>query len=148
MKKTLMALILGIATIGLSACSDNDKDQPISFEQLPQAAQTFINTYYADMPITMISREGSNAASAYDVHFATGHEVEFDAAGQWTEMEAPQGDEVPEAAVPTAVQNYVMSNYPSAMIVEISRETYGYKVELSTGQELTLTQADLTPPTL
>ncbi|MDE5726227.1 MAG: PepSY-like domain-containing protein [Duncaniella sp.] len=135
----MVSMIVGLVALMAWSCDDdkNDKDAPISFESLPQAAQTFIHQYYPSDKVVYVSREGKNNRTSYDVTLASGHEVEFDATGQWTDVDAPAQQYVPEGIVPQPISEYVATNFPAYGINEISRKSNGgYEVELTNGLEL------------
>ncbi len=138
MKKIFSLMIIGIAAILTWSCDDNDdKEAAITFNQLPEAAQTFINQYYAGDVVTYIERESKNGKTTYDVHLKSGTEIEFDATGEWTEVDAPSQQYVPDAIVPDAIKQYVTTNFPAYGINEISKRTDGgYEIELTSGLEL------------
>lgn len=141
MKKLLSFLAIGIVAIMAWSCSDDDNDAPITYDQLPQAAKTFITTYYPSDKIVSVDRDGKNDKTEYDVRFASGHEVEFDGAGQWTDVSAPAQQSVPAGIVPPAIQDYVTTNFPAYGINEISVEKYGYEIELTNGLDLPFDQS-------
>lgn len=142
MKKilTLLAMTLvAVAAWSCSSCDDNDKnyDVAIQFKDLPAAAQEFVNKYYPGVQVVKIEREVEGSASAYDVRLANGHEVDFDAAGKWTSVDAPQGQVIPSGIVLPAIDEYVAKNYPGSGINEIDRlRPSGYEAELTNGLEL------------
>lgn len=116
---------------------DDDKNTPISENDLPSAAKSFINQFYPGVKINRVTKESSyhNSNSEYEVVFANGQEVEFDTAGNWTDVDAPKGQVIPTGIVPT-IESYVSTNYNGSGINEISREYRGYEVELPNGVEL------------
>ena len=59
-------------------------------------------------------------------------------------LQAAYGAAVPAKAVPAAVSAYVSKNFSGSQIVELKKKRYGYKVELSNGTELKLSN-DGTP---
>lgn len=132
MKKfvSILVLCLMVASAAVAACSS--KDEPIAYDALPAAARTFLATNYPGVNTAKVERDGRT----YDVTLVNGHEIEFDASGQWTDIDAPAGASVPTAAVPAAILAYVIETYPNAAINEISRERRGFDVELTTGLDL------------
>lgn len=138
MKKFLSLMIIGIVAMMAWSCDDDDdKEAAITFDQLPKAAQTFINQYYAGDNVVYIDREGKNERTSYDVHLKSGTEIEFDATGEWTDVDAPAQQYVPDAIVPDAIKQYVTTNFPAFGINEISkRRDGGYEIELTNGLDL------------
>ena len=116
------------------AMADNDK--PITIEQLPAAAQTFIKQHFADAKVAFVKMEKEFLDSSYDVIFINGDKVEFDKKGNWKDVSCRRMT-VPQAIVPTKVQEFVKSNYPDANVIKIEKDRYEYEVRLSNFWELT-----------
>ena len=72
----------------------------------------------------------------FEVYFANGHDVTFNAQGEWIDVDAPAGQTVPDAIVPVAISEYVMANYLGSGINEISKNAAGYEVDLINGTDL------------
>lgn len=136
-KNVIATLLLSIAAMTAPASFAGTRIQQ---SELPQAAQTFISTYFPDELIQKVEREKGHRGMEYDVDFASGAEVEFMSDGQWKEVKAAKGGAVPSALVPEAISKYVADNFNGLAIVEISRKRGGYEVELSNGTELKLTE--------
>ena len=133
MKKTLFFLMCFIV-LHTSACASGDK--PISKENLPQAAQTFIQTYFSDKAITLVKQDTDVARKTYDVVFADGTEVKFNGKGLWTEVSTKTGA-VPQDLVPETIRTFVSGKYAGQTICRIERERAKTEVKLSNGLELT-----------
>ena len=56
--------------------------------------------------------------------------------GEWTDVDAPLNEELPTGFYPEAIDTYLLANMDGAGINEISKERYGYDVELVTGTDL------------
>lgn len=119
----------------LWSCSD-DKDEPVAVSTLPEAAQTFLTSHYAGVKVQSAVRDKDDHRVEFDVRLANGHEVTFDAEGNWIDVDAPAGQTVPGGLVPEAVLLYIVTNYPSEGINEISRSAAGYDVDLTNGVDL------------
>jgi hypothetical protein len=139
MKKNLLLLSFAAILFSLSACNDDDK--PINQDELPVASQTFLNTYFPGQSI-LDTRKDNNE---YEVYY-TNYKVEFDQQGDWKQIDGKRvnGDykAIPQAfmenEIPTAIVNWVTSNYPNISIVEVEKEFekgthIGYDIELSNG---------------
>lgn len=131
--KLTFILALTITSLSISACSKDTfvDDKPIQASELPQKAQQFINTYFADCTVLRCEKDGHE----YEVFFQNGFEVEFDRNGDWEDVDC-KNSAVPQGIVPEAIVNYVTENYPTNFIVEISCDRHGYDVELNNGLEL------------
>lgn len=133
MKKLVMMLVCMFVAHTM-VMADNDK--PIQVNQLPAKAQTFINTYFKGQKVALAKQESELFYKSYDVMFANGEKVEFDKAGEWTEVQCRQS-EVPAQIIPEAIKAYVKTNYPDARILQIERDNKEYEVKLSNRWEIT-----------
>lgn len=135
MKKIVLALVCMFALFAVTVKADNER--PIQVNQLPQTAQTFIKQNFADQKVAIVLQETDFLTKVYEVVFSNGYRVEFDSDGNWKELECKFG-EVPAAAVPTFIQNYVKENYPDAKIwkLELDKRDKEYDVKLSTRWEM------------
>lgn len=137
MKKAFLFFALSFIALFAWSCSDNDdKDVPVSYEMLPTQAKEFLNNYFPGDRTVKIERDGKHSYSSYDVVLSSGYEVEFDAAGLWTDVDAPNQKAVPDGIVPEAIKKYVTDTFPAYLINEISRDSNGYEVELTNGLDL------------
>lgn len=107
-----------------------DDDRPITFEQLPQTAQSFVKKHFADRNVAFSKMDKDIFDVTYDVMFVNGDKLEFDKQGNWKEMKCKHGL-VPETAVPAQIVKYVKTNYPEAKILQIEKDRYEYEVRLS-----------------
>ena len=148
MKKTLLRLLLvvGLACglTPLMSCSHDDDDDVevvVTQKDLPQAAQTFLNTFFNGYTVLKIEKETNGNITLYDVDLQGGYEVVFNNAGDWIEVDAPDGQSIPDGIAPPVIAEYVNSNYPDYGINEINRTGNGYNVELTTGLDLTFNES-------
>lgn len=128
MKKNFI-LMFCLAAFSLFACET--PDTPITKEQLPQTAQSFINQFFSDCQIAYIQKDNDS----YDVKFSNGFEVDFNKKGEWKEVDC-QASEVPVGIIPDNIRNYVNTNYNGLFIVQIDKDHSEYDVELNNGLEL------------
>ena len=112
--KKLVLLLVCMFTMHTMVMADNDK--PIQVNQLPAKAQTFLNTYFKDHKVALAKQETELFYKSYDVVFTNGEKVEFDKAGEWTEVKCQQS-EVPAQIIPEAIRTYVKTNYPDVKIL-------------------------------
>lgn len=113
-----------------------DNDRPISFDRLPETAQTFIKQYFPDANIAFVKMEKEFLDTSYDVVFINGDKVEFDRKGNWKEVRCRRLT-VPQEIIPPKILEFVKNNYPDAKVIQIEKDRYEYEVKLSTFWELT-----------
>ncbi len=133
MKKLVLAVV-AIFAVSTMAMADNDK--PVQVNQLPTKAQTFLNTYFKGVKVALATQETELFNKSYDVVFNTGDKVEFDKAGEWTEVRCRQTG-VPAQIVPAQIAEYVKTNYPDALILQIERDSREWEIKLSNRWEIT-----------
>lgn len=137
MKKFLVTLF---SVVAASVSSGVFAGTPITQSELPKAAQTFISKYFPDDKVWEAEKDRGSHGIEYDVDMESGAELEFMSDGTWKGLKSARGKSIPSAVIPAAIVKYVNANFQSQSIVEISRKRGGYKVELSNGSELMLTE--------
>ena len=133
MKKIFIAVACVVALV-TTACADNYK--PISRDQLPEKAQTFLSTYFPESKVSLVSKETDILELSYDVIFTDGSKVEFDSKGDWTEVDCLTRP-VPAGIVPEAINKVINDHYPSTQVTKIERDHREVEVKLSNRVELT-----------
>lgn len=131
--KKLILLLVCMFTMYTMAMADNDK--PISINQLPTKAQTFISTYFKSHKVALVKQETELFYKSFDVVFTNGDKLEFDKTGEWTEVQCRQ-NEVPTQIIPETIRNYVKTNYPDIQILQIERDKKEYEIKLSNHWEI------------
>ncbi len=128
----LLVMLLGV---GLWSCSDDDK---ISYGELPQAARTFLNTYYPGVETKKVTKDidKDTGVIEYEVRLKNDHDITFNIKGEWTDVDAPDRQAIPAGIAPAAIENYLDANFNGVGINEISVEYYGYEVKLLNNLEL------------
>ena len=138
MKTNKIFMVAFAAMVVQSAVSYAD-DKMIPAEQLPASAQTFVKKNFPNNTITYAEKDGF-INPTYEVLLSNGTKVEFDKKGTWDKVDTHQGS-VPAHLIPTAIANYVKTNYAGAKIVKIDKEPYGYEIELSNDLDLKFNKA-------
>ena len=132
--KRLFPIIAVLFAAVFFACSDDsDKESPVSFDQLPEQAQSFVKLFFSDSAVQSVETSGSG----WNVNFTNGTEIDFNSEGSWTSIDCGLGVTVPYDLVPVNIHTFVEQNYPSAGVVEITRTTSEYEIELSNGIDAT-----------
>ncbi len=127
-------LLLTLVCLLLSATAMAD-DRPITANQLPAAARTFIKKHFPQDQVTEAELEKNFRSTKYDVKLSSGAEIDFNGKGVWISVDC-EPSAVPAAIIPAAIKKYVNTKYKGQQIVKIEKKTYGYEVELSNDLEL------------
>lgn len=135
MKSTIITLSLA-AIIGLGACNKTEK-KTIAFNELPQAAQTFVNTHFANKQIAVVYHDTEVGDRDYEVRFTDGANIDFTKQGEWDEVEDRDTNGVPTAIIPTAINEYVATKHAGQYVVQIGKDRNEYDVELNSTVEIT-----------
>lgn len=137
--KKLSVILAATFFVVTSAFAVSDElindERPITFEQLPAAAQSFIKSNFGKEEISFVIKDNGILFDEYSVAFVSGDKLEFDDKGQWTEVKC-RYSAVPNNIVPHEISDYVKKHNPSAKIVEIKRDRKEWEVKLSGGLEL------------
>lgn len=125
---TVGAIILAFAT----ACQADDK--PVSFNQLPQPAQDFINLYYPDDTLLYATKDDDIVAAGYEVRLNSGVEIDFTSKGILDKIKDPNG--ITESIIPGKIVEYVKSRFPDTYFLEYDADKKSYEVKLSNRVEI------------
>lgn len=133
MKRFLIVLTCVLGTMSLAKADD----RPVTVDQLPQAARTFLNVNFPDDKISFATKDDDLIRPDYQVVLASGVMVKFNNAGNLEEIES-RGKEIPDGIIPIQIVEMVKGHYPDVMITgyEVGRRTY--EVKLSNRIELKL----------
>lgn len=133
MKKIMLTAALLFAGITASLA---DNDRPITLEQLPAAAQTFLKTHFADLTLAYAVEDPKFVGSEYEVTYTDRTEVEFRPNGEWSSVERRYAA-VPASIVPAQISAYVAkSSFSNQYIKKVERDAYTWEIELSNGIEI------------
>lgn len=125
--------LFALCALSLTACADDKK--VITFNALPQAAQTLMTQYINPTNVLLATQEGIGPWAEYEVAFNDQSKWEFNADGALEKVEMLTG--VPEALVPSLILNQVRTTYPNALIIEYNIDTRDQEVKLNNGIEMT-----------
>ncbi|MDE7409585.1 MAG: PepSY-like domain-containing protein [Muribaculaceae bacterium] len=108
----------------------------INRNDLPEAAQKFLTTYFPKAKVGMIKTDKHFLKKTdYDVRLVNGTTIEFNNSGKWTSVDC-KGKEVPKDIIPKAIRNYVNKNFSDVKIVKIEKTSTKYEIGLSDDVEL------------
>ncbi|MFI3323908.1 MAG: PepSY-like domain-containing protein [Rikenellaceae bacterium] len=134
-KRIFLQLSLTVVTLLSITSCDKDNEMTIQYSALPSSAQTTISTYFDQDQIMLITYDKSLFDKEYSVIFFDGTAIEFNKNGAWESIES-RITGVPTAILPTTIADYLATNYPDQMVVEVDKETTGYDVQLDNNIEL------------
>lgn len=132
MKKILLSM-LAIATLAITPTMADDI--AITAKKLPQAAQQFLKSHFAQNKVLSVMLDRDFMEKDYTVFLDDGSKIEFDGSGQWESVKNYNG-KIPAGIVPVKIQSYITEHYPSLGIEKIERKRYGYEVELTNDLDL------------
>lgn len=135
MKGSIILAMAIFAAVSLSACNHEDK-KVIQFGELPQAAQTFVDTHFADKQVSIVYHDTELADKDYEVIFTDGANIDFSKKGEWTEVEDRDTNGVPTAIMLQGIVDYVSTNFAGQYVVQLGKERSNYEVELNNGVEM------------
>lgn len=124
----------------------NAQSIDVNKEDLHPNMIEFIDTYFSDTDIVYCSVEYTtnryHNVDEVEVKFANGTKVEFDAYGNLKSVDCEGNNIVPINILPKKILNYIITNYPNAVVTDYSIErsirsyVKSYEVDLSNGTEL------------
>lgn len=132
MKKLLLAII----ALVVSFTTMYAQERAIAQEALPQKAQTFIATHFANQKVAIATMERDGFGKDYKVILTNGTKIEFDTKGVWSDISCKSSNVVPSEIIPAKIAEYVNTNFPATQIVEIEQGREGIDVKLNNGVEL------------
>lgn len=126
--------------LGMEGDDDKNMSQIVDGSALPQAAKTFVETYFpnANGYRSIIKNSVPDDGVTYEVFLNNNVKMDLDAQGNWLEVEAKTGA-LPQALIntlPAGIVNYLNANQANVGVVEISKERDGYKLDLANDYEL------------
>ncbi len=135
MKKLIFKMMAVVMLFAFASCHEDGK-KAIQFSELPEAAQTFVQTHFADKQISIVYHDQEIIDNEYEVIFTDGAKVDFTKNGEWDDVEDRDADGVPTAIIPQAILTYVATNHAANYVVQIAKDRNEYEVELNNSMEL------------
>ncbi|MBD5358426.1 MAG: hypothetical protein HDR88_15815 [Bacteroides sp.] len=131
MKKFILVAIMMLTGV-LSSYAIFDK-YTINREELPEAAQEMLSTYFPKAKIGMIKVDKHLLKKTdYDVKLVNGTRIEFSNSGKWTLVDCGNRA-LPDNLVPKTVAKYISKNFEDVKTVSIKKTSTHYEVGLSDG---------------
>ena len=131
MKRNLIIMALLLASMTIV----NADDRPVTFNQLPSAAQTFINKNYPDDKVSFATVDDDFIRPDYHVALVSRVMLQFENDGSLEKVETRNGN-IPEGIIPVQISQAVNSYYPDATILGYEVGRRSYEVKLSNRLEL------------
>lgn len=129
--KNLKYFLLMAMVMTMSLTMSADDDRVITYDQLPQAAQTFLKANFATKVPLLVTADWDD----FTIRYESGEKIEFDRSGEWKDIEC-YNSKVPADAVPAQISSYVSQNYPGKSIIKLERHRSVFEVKLNNGMEL------------
>ena len=130
MKKALVfALFIGIALANTS-CNNDKKALFIN---------TFVKTYFPDTEVIANIKDGLDCDVTLSDYTQIGFDGNLFGKLEWDEVDCRHANAnaaVPAALVPMEIANYVSHLHDTQSIVKISKDNWGWDIELSNGIEI------------
>ncbi|QIK59544.1 hypothetical protein G7050_06750 [Dysgonomonas sp. HDW5A] len=125
LKKITLALLFIISVTQLQA-----KDVPVTFQELPNKAQTFLKTYFPSLQTSYVIQDKGFFSTEYEVTLEDGTQLEFDENGDWKGVDG-QHRSIPTAFIPAKIIKYVKAKFPNMTISKIEKDSRKYDIELN-----------------
>jgi len=138
MKKLFIPFAFSILATAFISCNDDD-DNVISAENLPQAGKTFLNTYFESENVVRVEKNApaESDGTVYEVNLTNGYEVDFTEEGSWVNVSQNNDTKsIPTGFINEKIVLYSTTNYPNAQINSIEKENNYYEVELTNTLDL------------
>ena len=123
----LMAMVM---TMSLTMSADDD-DRVITYDQLPQAAQTFLKAHFASKVPLLVTADWDD----FTIRYESGEKIEFNRSGEWKDIEC-YNSKIPAGVVPEQISSYLNQNYPGKSVIKLERHRSVYEVKLNNGMEI------------
>lgn len=130
MKRFLVIIAMTMASLSIMKADD----RPVTFTQLPAAAQAFINTNYPSDKISYATVDDDFIRPDFNVVLVSGVRIKFENNGALEKIESPAG--VPDILIPVQIRDYVKIHYPDSIIREYEIGRRHYEIKLSNRLEL------------
>lgn len=132
MKKLILMIVSITAFVSVAGA----EDKPVTFNQLPEGARTFLDTNYQKVKLVLATKDDDFIRPEFNVVLENGVAIQFDNDGRLEKIASRSGD-IPAAVIPKQITDIVKSHYPDAYIVEYEVDRKTYEVKLSNRIEIT-----------
>lgn len=117
--------------VGVDLDDDDDDEIRIPLEELPENARNFLSASFEGATAITVKKDTDDNEVSYEVYLDNGIKVEFDAAGNWVEIESKHDVAIPATALPTGIVQYILQNYPAYFLSEVEKNSNGgFSIEI------------------
>ena len=135
MKSIYQTFILSVLTLFIST-GLNAQKASLDKQDLPKSAQSFLNKNFSNERLVFAERDYDDGKLDYEVKLSNGVKIEFDAKGNWKEVDARDDQALPEKFIPNNIVRHVKQNFAPHKISKIEKSRTKYEVELTNGLDL------------
>jgi pyruvate carboxylase len=108
--------------------------------KLPKNSQDFLKKHFSSEQVAKVEKNDSwynwDKDEMYEVKLANGIKLDFNKAGEITEIDSKEGSTIPPEALPQALRSYLDDNNLTSHVVSWEKEDDGHEVQLADGREL------------
>lgn len=134
MKKLFLLLTVSLL-VGCTGPGGHNPNAVVTFRDLPQPAQEFIQKHYDTARIKEIVREKRASLIQYTVDMKGGIDIQFDHNGVCTELSSSKSP-VPDDLIPGAIRQQISERFPGRTIVKYEHDDRLYDIDLDDGTKL------------
>lgn len=122
-------ILWGFAFLVMGVLLSCEKADVLPVTALPAAANAFLAQYAEGVQVLRVEREGQT----FSVALANGLSIDFDAQGDWQEVDGPDGLAIPTGFILNPILDYVQLHHPTTGINSIEKTASGFEVDLVQG---------------
>lgn len=111
------------------------EDVEITFDKLPQKAQSIVKKAYPDTKIKRVDMERRASLIQYEVKLAGGIKMQFSKEGNFTECECTD-TAVPAVLIPAKIREFIEKEFSKREVRRIEHDNKLFEVLLDNGYEL------------
>ena len=126
--------LICICIIAIQTTMIAGPDKAIRVDQLPNKAQTLINTYFSGVKVSYAKMDKELFNTDYEVFFTNGTKIEFNRKGDWKDIECRDG--IPDGLIPPSILEFINEHHAGQKITDIDHDSDGYEVKLDNRIEL------------
>ena len=157
MKKYIFCIIAGMATWGCGnsnpeqsstdkAPSANSEVRKSSNEEvlIPKLAKDFVKEHFTTaVKNSREKKSPSSSGTFFEVNLMDGIEIDFDAQGNWIEVDAAKDGVIPHSFLPSSIQEYLKTNFNGVGLKNADKTIQGFELELTNDLDLYFDEAGM-----